>query len=95
VRHVVRLPDGTLLSEIFARGSHKRDEAVGLRIDAEGCLTFPADGLAPSHTAEPRDTEGGDHTTSTTTIPTGRVSNARSAPEQTRTLSKHSDHAIN
>jgi hypothetical protein len=92
---VVRLPDGTLLSEIFARGSHKREEAVGLRIDAEGCLTFPADGVTPSHTADRRDTVGAEPAISTTTIPTGGVSNARSAPEQTLTLSKHSDHAIN
>jgi len=44
--HVVKLPDGSLLSEIFASHSHRREQAVGLRIDPDGCLTFPADAAA-------------------------------------------------
>jgi iron(III) transport system ATP-binding protein len=42
--HVVRLPDGALLSEIFAAHSHSRGHPVGLRVDPEGCLVFPLDG---------------------------------------------------
>ncbi len=42
--HVVRLPDGALLSEIFAAHSHARGQAVGLRVDPEACLVFPLDG---------------------------------------------------
>ena len=45
--HVVRLPDGSLLSEIFSAESHRREAAVGLRIDAAGCLAFPADPTRP------------------------------------------------
>jgi iron(III) transport system ATP-binding protein len=44
--HVVRLPDGLLLSEIFAASSHGRNAAVGLHIDPDGCLTFPLDAAA-------------------------------------------------
>ncbi len=46
--HVVRLPGGTLLTEVFSRRSHRRAEAVGLRIDPEGCLTFTVGGLTMS-----------------------------------------------
>jgi iron(III) transport system ATP-binding protein len=46
--HVVRLPDGTLLSEIFAHDSHRREQAVGLRIDPDRCLTFAADAAVAS-----------------------------------------------
>ncbi len=49
--HVVRLPDGAVLSEIFASHSHQRGQAVGLRIDPNGCLTFAVGGAsAPGHT---------------------------------------------
>jgi iron(III) transport system ATP-binding protein len=41
--HVVRLPDGGVLSEIFASHSHRREQAVGLRIDPDGCISFPAE----------------------------------------------------
>lgn len=46
--HVVRLPDGSLLSEIFAASSRGRNAAVGLHIDPDGCLTFPLDAAAAS-----------------------------------------------
>ncbi|HEV3033807.1 MAG TPA: ABC transporter ATP-binding protein [Solirubrobacteraceae bacterium] len=49
--HVVRLPDGAVLSEIFASHSHQRGQAVGLRIDPDGCLTFAVGSAsAPGHT---------------------------------------------
>jgi len=47
--HVVRLPDGFLLSEIFSSHSHRREQAVGLRIDPDGCLTFTADGAVSTN----------------------------------------------
>lgn len=50
--HVVRLPDGALLSEIFAGHGHRREEVVGLRIDPAGCLTFPAESR-PGTSAQP------------------------------------------
>jgi iron(III) transport system ATP-binding protein len=50
--HVVRLPDGVVLSEIFDARSHRRGETVGLRIDPDGCLTFSVG--KPSPPAEPR-----------------------------------------
>lgn len=51
--HVVRLPDGTQLSEIFAPHSHRRERVVGLRIEPDGCLTFPTTSAIPSHTRDP------------------------------------------
>ena len=41
--HAVRLPDGSVLTEIFARERYRRDEAVGLRLDPGGCMAFPLD----------------------------------------------------
>jgi iron(III) transport system ATP-binding protein len=50
--HVVRLPDGTMLSEIFAAHSHRREHAVGLRVDPEGCLTYATDAATPPRKAD-------------------------------------------
>jgi iron(III) transport system ATP-binding protein len=51
--HVVRLPDGVVLSEIFDTRSHRRGETVGLRIDPDGCLTFSVGNSSPSQTTGP------------------------------------------
>jgi iron(III) transport system ATP-binding protein len=51
--HVVGLPDGELLTEIFARERHRRGGAVGLRVDPQGCLAFPADPAAPRRVHAP------------------------------------------
>jgi iron(III) transport system ATP-binding protein len=51
--HVVRLPDGVVLSEIFDTRSHRRGDTVGLRIDPDGCLTFSVGNPSPSQTTGP------------------------------------------
>ncbi len=51
--HVVRLPDGVVLSEIFDTRSHRRGDTVGLRIDPDGCLTFSVGNPSPIQTTGP------------------------------------------
>ena len=91
--HVVRLPDGTLLSEIFAPDSHRREQVTGLRIDPDGCLTYPADSTTPPHVVQPQNTvRAADGAASTPAAPPASVTHPRAAPK--RTPSTHSEHAI-
>ncbi len=50
--HVVRLGNGATLNEIFAGHRHRREQAVGLRIDHDGCFVFPSDAGASPAPAE-------------------------------------------
>jgi len=87
--HVVRLGDGTMLSEIFAGENHPRDQAVGLRLHPDGCLTFSAAG-APSQTVEQHDAIPAPDSFT----PAAAVSNAPTKPDSEREPAPRSEHAI-
>jgi len=101
--HVVRLADGWLLSEIFAQESHRREQAVALRIDPEGCLTYRADAAARTQTVNVNDPQAAvraedeeedeDEAVSIPAVPPPSAAGPpRSAQEHT--LSRASRHAI-
>ena len=91
--HVVRLSDGTLLSEIFAPDSHRHAQAAGLRIAPDGCLTYPAASTTPPHAVQPQNAmRTADEAVSIPAAPPAATSHPRAAPK--RTPSTHSEHAI-
>jgi iron(III) transport system ATP-binding protein len=59
--HVVRLGNGSTLNEIFSGHRHGREQAVGLRIDHDGCFAFPAGVASPSLSVERAGATQSDH----------------------------------
>ena len=93
--HVVRLADGSLLSEIFAQESHRREQAVALRIDPDGCLTYRADAAAQLRALDPQTAaraEDEDEAVSMPAVQSSAASPPRGAQEHT--LGRRSRHAI-